>query len=112
MAIQVIFNQQQGPLPLTANFQAPSDAPMYLEVTGSVWTQSANSMIGIAIQLDGTAIGTAQIFSNTPSTHRAVVSSYIKVQLQQGQHTLELSPIGSSSTVSDYNDLFTAVLHY
>lgn len=112
MAIQVIFNQQKGPLPLNATFSAPSDAPMYLEVSGSVWTQTANSLIGIAIQLDGQAIGTAQIFSNTASTHRAVVPTYIKVQLKQGQHTLALSAISGSTTVSDVNDFFTAVLHY
>jgi len=112
MAIQVIFNQQKGPLPLSANFNAPSDAPMYLEVTGSVWTQTANSMIGIAIQLDGQVIGTAQIFSNANATHRAVVPTYIKVQLTQGSHTLALSAISGSTTVSDLNDFYTAVLHY
>ena len=63
MAIQVILSQA-GPLPITANFNAPGDSPMYIEVNGSVWTQSANQMIGIAIALDGQAVATAQIFSN------------------------------------------------
>ena len=112
MAIQVIINQQQGALPINANFNAPSDAPIYLEVTGSVWTQSENSLIGIAIQLDGQAIGTAQVFSNGSTTHRPVVPTYIQVQLQQGQHTLTLSPLANSTTVSDSNDFYTAVLHY
>ena len=112
MAIQVIVNQQTGPLPISATFSAPSDAPMYLEVTGSVWTQTANAMTGIAIALDGQIIGTAQIFSNTQATHRPVVPAYLPIQLKQGQHTLTLTPIGGSTTVSDLNDLFTAVLHY
>lgn len=112
MAVQVIINQQKGPLPVNATFNAPSDAPITLEVTGSVWTQTANSMIGIAIELDGQAIGTAQIFSNTQATHRAVVPAYLQIQLTQGQHTLTLTPLGGSTTVSDVNDLFTAVLHY
>ena len=112
MSVQVIVNQQKGPPPIKATFNAPSDAPMYLEVNGSVWTQSANSMIGIAIALDGQTIGTAQVFSNANATHRPVVPTYIQIQLKQGQHTLTLSPITGSSTVSDVNDLFTAVLHY
>jgi len=111
MAIQVIFNQKAGPLPLTATFNAPSDAPMYLEVTGSVWTQTANQMIGIGIKLDNQAVGQAQIFSNTASTHRTVVPTYIPIQLKQGQHTLVLGP-ATAPTTADLNDLFTAVLHY
>ena len=112
MAIQVIVNQQNGPLPLNATFNAPSDAPMYLEVTGSVWTQTQDQLIGISIQLDGQQIGTAYVFSNGPTTHRPVVPAYLPIQLQQGQHTLTLTPISGSTTVSDYNDFFTAVLHY
>ena len=52
MGIQVILSQK-GPLPLTVNFNPPGDSPMYLEVNGSVWTTTANSMIGIQVQLDG-----------------------------------------------------------
>jgi hypothetical protein len=111
MAIQVILSQA-GPLPITATFNAPGDEPMYLEINGSVWTQSVNQMIGIAIALDGRAVGTAKIFSNANATHRAVVPAYIPIQLSQGQHTLTLSPSPGSTTVSDYNDFFTAVIHY
>jgi len=111
MAIQVILSQV-GPLPLTANFNAPGNTQMYLEINGSVWTQSVDQMIGIAIALDGNAVGTAQIWSNANATHRAVVPAYIAVTLSQGAHTLTLSANPGSTTVSDYNDLYTAVLHY
>ncbi|HLN97969.1 MAG TPA: hypothetical protein VK208_05860 [Pyrinomonadaceae bacterium] len=110
MAIQVIINQV-GPLPITANFSAPGDEPMYLEINGSVWSQVANVMLGITIELDGQAVGTAQIFSNGNATHRAVVPAYIPIQLSQGQHTLSLSR-APGSTVSDSNDSFTAVIHF
>jgi hypothetical protein len=110
MAIQVIINQA-GPLPITATFSAPGDEPMYLEVNGSVWSQNADSMIGIGIELDGQAVGAAQIFSNGSTTHRAVVPAYIPIQLSEGQHTLSLSS-NNSATVSDYNDFYTAVIHY
>lgn len=112
MAIQVILNQKQGPLPINVTFDAPSDAPIYLEVTGSVWTLTANSLVGIAVELDGQAIGAAQLFSNTASTHRAVVPAYFKIQLKQGQHTLVLNNLPNTQTVSDFNDYYTVVLHY
>src|SRR5215212_8823402 len=110
MSVQVIIDQA-GPLPITVTFNSPSDAPLYLEVQGSVWTQQANQMIGIGIELDGQAVGTAQIFSNGNATHRAVVPAYISVKLAQGQHKLTLYP-GTGATVSDFNDFFIAVLHY
>ena len=111
MAIQVILSQK-GPLPITANFNALGDQPMYMEVNGSVWTQSVNAMIGIAIQLDGKSVGTAQIFSNGNATHRAVVPAYIPVKLKQGPHTVQLSAAPGTTTVSDYNDWYTVVIHY
>ena len=111
MAIQVILSQA-GPLPIKATFNAPGDSPMYIEVNGSVWTQTANQMFGIAIALDGKQLGTAKIFSNANATHRAVVPAYVAVKLTQGQHTLTLSAITPGTTVSDYNDFYTAVIHY
>jgi hypothetical protein len=93
--IKVLINQA-GPLPITTTFDAPSDAPMYLVVNGSVWSQQANKMIGIQITLDGKVVGTAQIFSNGTATHRTVVPAYVKIQLAQGKHTLTLSPNGAA----------------
>ena len=110
MAIQVIISQK-GPLPITATFNALGNSPMYLEINGSVWSQQANQMLGIAIKLDGNAVGAAQIFSNATTTHRTVVPAYIPVKLSQGKHTLSLSP-NSAATVSDSNDFYTAVIHF
>ena len=112
MAVQVLIGNQKGPLPVQATFMAPGDMPMNLEVTGSVWTQTANQMIGIQVAVDGNVLGTANIFSNTASTHRAVVPVYLPVKLTQGSHTLQLSVAASTTAVSDLNDRFTAVLHY
>lgn len=110
MAIQVIVSQK-GPLPITVSFQSPGDMPMYMQVNGSVWTQTANQMIGIAVQLDGQAIGNAQIFSNGNATHRAVVPAFIPIKLAQGQHQLTLSAM-PGGTVSDVNDFFMVTLQY
>lgn len=109
MAVQMIINQK-GPLPITAQFNSIGDSPMFLEVNGSVWTSTPNVMIGINIAIDGQAVGTAFIFSNGANTHRACVPAYIQVMLAQGAHKLTLTP--AANTVSDYNDYFTAVIHY
>lgn len=111
MPVQFLLGQA-GPLPITVNFKALSDAPVYLEVNGSVWTQSANSLIGIQIAVDGAVVGKAEIFSNTPSTHRAAVPAYIPLNLQPGQHSITLSAEPGTTTVSDFNDRYTAVIHY
>jgi len=110
MAVQVIMNQA-GPLPINVTFAVPGDEPMYLEVNGSVWSPFPNHMIGIGIDLDGQKVGVAQIFSNASSTHRAVIPAYIPIQLSQGQHTLSLY-VNTAETVSDYNDIYTVVIHY
>ena len=110
--LQVILTQKPGPLPLNVTFQALSDGPSTLIVHGSVWSTTANQKIGIAIQLDGTQVGTAQIFSNTASTHRAVVPAYVPIKLQQGQHTLNLSLLPGTQTTSDFNDIFTVVIDF
>lgn len=112
MAIQVILNQQVGPLPVSVAFNALSDAPSTLIVSGSVWSIAANQKIGIAIQLDGVQVGTAQLFSNAGSTHRAVVPAYIPIKLSQGQHKLTLALLPNTQTTSDLNDYFTAVIDY
>ena len=112
MAVQVLIGNQKGPLPIQATFMAPGDMPMYLEVQGSIWTQTANQMIGIQVAVDGNVVGTANIFSNANATHRAVVPVYLPLKLNQGSHTVQLSVAPSTTTVSDLNDRFTAVLHY
>jgi len=110
MAIQVIV-QQAGPLPIKATFQALGDLPTYLSVNGSVWSQSANVLIGIKVNLDGQDVGHAKIFSNGTATHRAVVPTYIPIKLSHGPHTLTLSA-DTAQTVSDFNDFYTVVIHY
>jgi len=111
MSAQILVSQK-GPLPITATFNSPGDLTAVLEVNGSVWTTTANQMIGIQVQLDGVNLGTANIFSNGASTHRAVVPAYFKIALKYGvPHKLVLSA-ATTTTTSDFNDFFTAVIHY
>jgi hypothetical protein len=111
MAVQVIMNQQAGPLPIKVQFNAPSDGPACVVAAGSVWSTAANEMVGIEVSIDGKPVGSASVFSNLQSTHRSVVPSYIPVTLAFGQHTLVLSA-STKGTVTDHNDFFTVILNF
>ena len=111
MPVLSILNQGVGPMPISVSFTAPSDGPSCFSLSGSVWSTTANQLIGVSLQLDGVTIGSAAIFSNASSTHRAVVPSYIPVTLTFGPHKLTLVALNSYTT-SDQNDLFDVVLLY
>jgi hypothetical protein len=107
--LQVI--NQAGPLPIKGQFTAPLDGPALLVVTSTLWSGQANTLLQLNVILDGTQIGTAQLFSNASSTHRTLPTLFIGFTLTSGQHTLMLSLAGSGVT-SDGNDLFNASLIY
>jgi hypothetical protein len=110
MAVQIIVSQT-GPLPIELNFTAVTDGPATLEVSGSIWSEYPNLMVGIGVFLDGKQLGAAQIFANIATTHLAVVPAYFPVQLASGNHTLYLSRI-SGESMGDQNDFYNVVLHY
>lgn len=111
MPVMSILNQAKGGLPVSASFSAPLDGPACLVLSGSVWSGTVNQTIGVQLELDGAVIGSALIFSNGTSTHRAVVPSYIPVKLTFGTHKVTLTA-ATAATTSDLNDLFDLVLIY
>jgi hypothetical protein len=108
MLLQII--NQSGPLPLKALFNAPLDGPATLVVSGSLWSTVANTLLQLKVALDGTQLATGQIFSNGPSTHRALPTLFIGFSLTAGRHTLSLS--GGANVIADQNDFFNASLLY
>ena len=111
MPVMSILNQAKGALPISVSFNAPLDGPACLVLSGSVWSGTANQMIGVGLELDVVAIGSASIFSNLNGTHRAVVPSYIPINLTFGTHKLTLGP-STAATTSDFNDCYDVVLIY
>lgn len=114
---QIIINQAGG-LPITASLQIASDGPATLILSGSVWSPTADRLIGIAIEMDGQTVGDAVIFSNTPSVHRAVVSVHLPIELDKPwtgdppmppTYTFTLLPLNADTT-SDSNDWYQVTL--
>ncbi|HEX3464216.1 MAG TPA: hypothetical protein VHS78_09250 [Candidatus Elarobacter sp.] len=114
-----IVLQQAGPLPISTTFSLPFSAtPAVLVVYGSVWTQRANAMIGCQVSIDGSVMGTASVFSNTPSTHRQFTPYAVQLQDDTASATsppesvtLQLTA-ASPYTVSDSNDSYLVLLHH
>ena len=102
---------QAGPLPITASFNSPMDGPAWFTLSGSAWSRTADQMISVILQLDGSPVGYAQIFSNAPSTHRALIPVQIPVNLTYGPHKITLVA-QNSYTTSDSNDSFNVTLSY
>ena len=102
---------QYGPLPIETTATIETDGPTIVSVSGSVWTSTQKSMIGVALFIDGTPQIKAPIFSNGSNTHRTVVPVSIPYTFTIGQHTFllqELTPL----TTSDANDFFVLTVQY
>ena len=108
--VQVLI-AQAGPLPIKASAEIESDGPAVLTLAGSVWSQTANAMTGVSLLVDGEPAGSARIFSNGPTTHRAVVPVTIPYTFTFGSHTFTLEPM-TPQTISDANDFFTLSVQY
>jgi hypothetical protein len=107
---------QAGPLPINATATISTDGPTMVTVAGSVWTTQANAMIGVQLAIDGQVVAKAQIYSNGPDTHRAVVPVTISYTFPMGSqgpepHEFALTPL-TSQTTSDFNDFFTVSVLY
>jgi hypothetical protein len=103
--------QKSGPLPITASFEAASNRPALVMLSGSVFTNQANSRIGVTLSVDGTAVGSAWIFANQANSHMAVVPVVLPYTFSFGPHQISLSAMGGA-TVSDQNDSFMVTILY
>ena len=108
---QTVINQR-GPLPITATFQALSDGPALVMLSGSVWTQNeGGALIGVQLQVDGTPIGTAWILASDTATHMAVVPIALPYTFGFGSHEIYLGA-ATGETVSDNNDFYCVTILY
>lgn len=102
-----------GPLPQSVTFQAPADGSVMFVLTGTAYTASGATTIGVMLMLDGVQIGAAAMcFANTNNNHMAMRPSFVQFDdLTVGEHTLEVLAYGNQ-TVTDVNDHFQVTLFY
>jgi len=111
MPLIPILNQHSGPLPVSAQFKSPTDAGASIEVSGSVRSTGAPTLIGFQVLIDGKVVGQSNIWSNGDDIHRATVPVIVSTPQDFNPHTLTLQPLNTHS-IGDVNDYFTAKLIY
>jgi hypothetical protein len=102
-----VFNQRQGPLPISAVFNQ-GGGTLLIIVSGSGFATSGMN-IGVFITINGASIGNARSFTNEPNSHKAFTTQVIVVKnFAPGALTLGITPI--AGTVTDFNDWFNATV--
>jgi hypothetical protein len=107
---QVIINQV-GPLPITAPVSWPSDRAVLVSVSGSAFTQQANTTLAVKVSIHSTNIGTLRLSANAAGTHMVLPSCFYDVNGGFGETSIVLSA-ANGTTLTDKNDLFTVALIY
>ena len=74
-----------GPLPAKASFYCAGSTQVFL-VSGSAWTKTASTWIGMNILIDGNNVGTASLYANEAWSHKAVVEDPVVLHLTPGSH--------------------------
>ena len=110
MNLQTVI-AQNGPLPVSASFNAESDAEMVLVVSGSAWSNAAGQWVGVQILLDDNIVGEAAVFCNEAGSHRALITTLLPATVAFGQHTISLEAV-NTYTQCDANDFLNAYLMY
>jgi len=111
MSALTILNSA-GPLPLKATFQAPTDGPVTLVVSGSVYSTTAGQPVGVTVMLDRSLPGTCTVVCTSANSHQTIVPAMLPATIPgAGTHAIALLP-ATPSTQSDANDFYQVTLLY
>lgn len=101
-----------GPLPVSANFDSPTDGGVVFVLTATARTESAAILTGVTLSIDGTNVGTAMCWANQNDNHIAMRPTFIPYNgLTIGQHSIEITN-AYSGTITDVNDYFQVTMLY
>lgn len=108
----LVIYDGNGPLPVSANFDSPTDGGVVFVLTGTTRTDSAPDLTGIQLSLDGTAIGSAAMcWANQNDNHMAMRPTFTPYEgLTIGSHSIEITNYGN--TITDVNDYFQVTMLY
>lgn len=111
----LVILQLNGPLPVSAQFTAPSASVAMMMVSGTVWTGSGGTWNGVNISLDGAQVGTAKIYLNQASVHTAFPSTIVMADLTHATPTTTCTitlSAATTTTTTDLNDVYQVALFY
>lgn len=108
----LVIYDSHGPLPVTAQFDSPTDGDVVFVLTGTTRTDSAPDMTGINLVLDGVGIGSAAMcWANQNNNHMAMRPTFIPYSgLSIATHQIEITVYGN--TITDTNDYFQVTMLY
>lgn len=108
----VVIYDGAGPLPVKASFESPTSTGVVFVLTATARTQSAPTLTGVSLSLDGNNIGSAMCWANQNDNHIAMRSTLIPYTgITIGEHTIEIDN-AYSGTITDENDYFQVTMLY
>lgn len=102
---------QSGALPLKATLEVDANGPVLIMISGTAWTKTANTQLGVVLRVDGGMVAAASVFSNLPNLHVPLVAAFVPYKFSSGQHTFTLEA-SNADTLSDGNDNYNVTLLY
>lgn len=98
-----------GPLPLSSAAFTSSGGTLRLQYSGSGYSATPSTLIGMTVKLDGSAIDQTGIFANQSGMHLAFVSKeWVLTGIPAGSHTVTLEPM--AGTFTDGGDIFNVTI--
>lgn len=112
----IIYDGTPASLPHSFQYTPQSDAPSVMHLSGSAWTSVANTKIGLQVEVDGTVVVTSAIWSNGPTTHRALCAGLAEYQFTLKVVDGVVQPVTitikalNANTIFDVNDYVTVAI--
>ena len=94
-----------GALPKEGTYNKHRGGTLLISAAGSGWSSNKDQLIGMNVYVDNNKVGTAQVWTNEATSHKAFVPVFAVVNnVSKGKHTIKLEPLGGTKT--DQNDFF------
>lgn len=98
-----------GPLPRTSATFATYGGTLRIQYSGSGYSSTPNTLIGMTVKIDGVAFDQTGIFANQGGMHLAFVSKeWVLTGIPAGNHTIRLEAM--AGTFTDSGDIFNATV--
>lgn len=118
MAIQVLLDSKQGPLPIKGQFQAEGDVVPSIYFSGTAQTNAPNVSCQVQMEIydqDGKSAGftTAIVMSTEAKQHKTLLALFVNQQpFALGSTYTYVIETVDPSTVTDANDFYSATILY